>query len=292
MERDMTDQQKSAETTSRLGWIATILMALIFGAIGGYAIRENKGVDISLGNFKVTVAADETFAQLLNKASEKDPKDVEAILASRQYYNLTDANLVDQLEHLDASKPETQEISLRLRRLLWDLRGPFKIPDTLSGADERMMEALDALEKARENEKKVNPLLVALWRESLEGGGVFVPRTFNATIEVVPGAPAGDADRRIVLVCPGSAVALVSGVLMSLQVGDSYNILADVTQNPSLFPCSGPALTAAKLLEGDTVRLGLSEKGFKELVPAGGIGNERINANFILYPEFMVVNKQ
>ena len=95
----MTDQQKSAETTSRLGWIATILMALIFGAIGGYAIRENKGVDISLGNFKVTVAADETFAQLLNKASEKDPKEVEAILASRQYYNLTDANLVSFKEN-------------------------------------------------------------------------------------------------------------------------------------------------------------------------------------------------
>jgi hypothetical protein len=236
------------------------------------------------------VRADETFAQLLSKALEKNQREVEAILASRQYYNLADANLVDQLAHLDTAKPETKEISNRLRSLLWNLQGPFAIPHTLSGADERMRKALDALETTRRETKQANALLVELWKQSLQGEGIFWPRSFDATVEIVRGAPTGTEERRIVLVCPGDAIATVSGIVMSLRV-DSNNILADVIQDPSRFDCGGSSLTAEKLLvEEGTARLGLSESAFRELIPASepGTGERRTAARFVLYSKYMV----
>jgi hypothetical protein len=303
----MTDRRKSSQQTgpqksgkpqiSTVRWLAMICVAMILAGLAGYLANMNKGFNMSFdknGKFFIEVRADETFAQLLNKAIEKNRSEADAILASQQYYSLTNANLVDQLEHLDASKPENQEISNRLRRLLWDLRGPFEIPYTLSGADERMTQALDALETARKETKQASALLVALWTESLEGQGIFWPRSFNATVEVVQGAPTGNEERKIVLACPGSAIARLSGVVMSLhanRAGDDRNILADVNQDPVLFDCGGSALTATKLLaEEGTARLGLSERAFRELVPASesANGDGKIGAKFVLYSKYMV----
>jgi len=282
-------------------WLAIVsCIAITTAGLVGYLANLNKAFKIAMdknGKVEIDVRADETFAQLLNKALEKNRIEVEAILVSQQYYNLANANLVDQLEHLDASKPETKEISNRLRRLLWDLRPPFDIPYTLSGADERMRKALDALETARKENKQVNAFLVELWKESLQGGSIFLPRSFSATVEIVQGAPIGSEKRKIVLVCPGDAIATVSGVVMTLRVergSDSNNILADVNQNPSLFPCSGTALTVEKLLaEEGTVRLGISESAFRDLVPASGsgIGEGRVDARFQLYPKYMITEE-
>jgi hypothetical protein len=304
----MTDLRKSGQQTgpskstkplvSTGSWLAIVFfIAITTAGLVGYLANLNKSFKIAMdknGKVEIDVRADETFAQLLNKALENNRIEVEAILVSQQYYNLANANLVDQLEHLDASKPETKEISNRLRRLLWDLRPPFDIPYTLIGADERMRKALDALETARKENKQVNAFLVELWKESLQGGSIFLPRSFSATVEIVRGAPTGSEKRKIVLVCPGDAIATVSGVVMTLRVergSDSNNILADVNQNPSLFPCRGTALTAEKLLaEEGTVRLGISESAFRDLVPASesGTGEGRVDARFQLYPKYMI----
>ena len=282
-----------------VGWIAIVIIAIIFAGLAGHLASQNKGFKIALdknGKVEIDVSADETFGQLLNKALEKNRKEVDAILVSHRYYSLTNANLVDQLGHLDASNPETKEISTRLRKLLWDLRGPFEIPYTLIGADERMRKALDALELARKEDKQANGLLVELWKESLEGDGIFWPRSFKATVEVVHGVPPGSGDRKVVFVCPGDAMATVSGIIMALNVGDGASVIsAEVEQNPSLFHCDGSPLTAEKLLsEGGTPRLGLSESAFRELVPANASGNRdaRISATFQLYPKYMMIGAQ
>jgi hypothetical protein len=184
-----------------------------YSGLVGYLADLNKEIATDKnGEIEIYVRADETFAQLLNKALDKNRIEVDGILVSRRYYNLANADLVDQLAHLDPSEPDTREISNRLRRLLWDLRGPFELPYTLSAADERTSKALDALETARKENKQVNAFLVEVWRESLEGEGIFWPRSFNATIEIVHGAPTGK-----VLVCPGDAIATVSGVIMALR---------------------------------------------------------------------------
>jgi hypothetical protein len=296
LEEDMNDKNGSYISRPQIStgrWLAIVCVATLLTGVVVYLASLNKGFEISIGDngqFSIGVRPDETFATLLNKAIQRDRSEVDAILARQQYYSLTNPDLVGQLEHLDAAKPESQEISNRLRRLLWDLRGPFKIPYTLSGADERMTQALDALETERKETKQASALLVALWEKSLEGHGIFWPRSFNATVEIVQGAPAGNEERKIVLACPGSAIAHVSGVVMSLHTNRA-NILADVIQEPALFDCGGSVLTARQLLaEEGTAQLGLSERAFKELVPASESVNEhgKTDAKFILYPQYMV----
>ncbi len=306
----MTSRRRSSQTVapqklaeprmSTAGWLAIVCIAMIVGILVEYLVKMNKAFDLSIdknGSFVIKVQADETLAQVLNKAMEKNRNEVDAILASQQYYSLKNPDLVDRLEHLDASKPETEEISNRLRRLLWDLRGPFEIPYTLSGADERMTQALDALETGRKQTRRATPLLVALWKASLEGQGIFWPRSFTATIEIVHGAPTGNEDRKVVLACPGDAIAQVSGVVMLLRTdrhGDSRSILADVDHDPSLFDCGGAMLTAGELLAKEgTARLGVGETVFRELVPAGESQNrdEKVSARFVLYSKYMVSSR-
>jgi len=279
---------------STAGWFAIVVVAVILAGLVGYLANQNKGFKIALdknGSVAIDVSADETFGQLLNKALEKNRPEVDAILVSREYYSLTNANFVDQLGHLDPSNPKTKEVSKRLRKLLWDLRGPFEVPYTLIGADERMRRALDALERDRKEKKQANGLLVELWKESLEGDGIFWPRSFNATVELVHSVPTGSDGRKVVFVCPGDAIATVSGIIISLSTnGGANGISAEVEQNPSLFHCNGAPLTAEKLLaEGGTPRLGVSEPVFRELVPAGESESRDgiIHATFQLYPKYM-----
>jgi hypothetical protein len=102
---------------------------------------------------------------------------------------LADANLVDQLAHLDAAKPETKKFQTDCGACSGSARTIRDSP--LSGADERMRKALDALETTRKETKQANALLVELWKQSLQGEGIFWPRSFNATVEIVQGAPTG-----------------------------------------------------------------------------------------------------
>jgi hypothetical protein len=86
-----TGSQKSAKPLiSTGGWLATVCIAIIIAGVVGYLANLNKGFKIAIdnnGKVEVDVRADETFAQLLSKALEKNQREVEAILASRQYYN-------------------------------------------------------------------------------------------------------------------------------------------------------------------------------------------------------------
>jgi len=269
----------TAAGISLAGIFVAGLVVYLVHAERGFKLRLDKsGVDID-------VQANETFGQLLTKALEKNRTEVDAILASHQYYNLANADFVDRLGYLDASKPETKEISNRLRKLLWDLRGPFEIPFTLSGADERMSKALDALEAARQERKEANALLVELWKQSLQGEGIFWPRSFGATVEVVHGT-----QTKKILACPGDAIVTVSGIIMSLSLeGGADAISAEIEQNPSLFHCDRSPLTAEKLLaDGGTPRLGVSESTFRSLVPTSVSNQEgKVGATFRLYPKYM-----
>jgi hypothetical protein len=264
--------------------LALLILALLLAYL-------NKSYTMSLdkdGKISLDVRPNETLDTLLAKALETNRSAVEKILRGQEYYNVNDPELVEKLAYLDASKPEADEISKRLRKLLWDLRGPFAIPLTLSGADERMSKALDALETARLENKSANGLLVELWKQSLQGEGIFWPRSFDATVEIVHGA---QPDK--ILACPGDVIATVGGIVMSLSVEGGKDVIsAEVKQDPSLFHCDGSPLTAEKLLEGGTPRLGLSESTFRSLVSASepGIREARTHATFRLYSKYMMVN--
>jgi hypothetical protein len=79
-------------------------------------------------------------------------------------------------------------------------------------------------------------------------------------------------------VCPGDAIATVSGIVMSLRAddgSDSHNILADVIQDPSRFDCGGSSLTAEKLLvEEGTARLASAKAHSESCFPPASRGLE------------------
>jgi len=242
--------------------------------------RMNKEFSIGIGKegAAILVKADDSFNSVLNKAIETDSGTVEAILGQKQYYKLTSVQLVDALRKLDASQPDNQRVSQGLRTLLWDLKGPFALPGTLRGADLRMMGAFDDLEEALKEAEEANHLFTELWRLSLERKGVFKPRLFHASIEIID-APTDET----AFACPGSM--LVERLVFIHVVGFDGSLTREVTQNPLLFHCDPPALTARQMLAGGTVRLGLSERAFENLVgDDAGIGVSRTKARFEVYP--------
>ncbi len=285
-------------------WTKPFSLVLIVAivAVTAYLLAvENKSFTMRLnkdGDATITVYADDNFGKVLDKAIAAEAKsgtvgEIDAILASRSYYKLTNPGLTDALARLSPSQPGDDAVAKRLRAMLWDLRGPFELPNTLRGADERMIKALDDLDApssqvATDKLAQASGLLAAMWNLSLDRKGIFRPRFFRAKVEVVHRAPASDEDHIVVLACPGSA--LVSGRVMSLYT-DQNSIMAEVTQDPSLFDCGGSALTAAQLLAGGKARLGLSEKAFKDLMdPAGASRTHSTTgeAKFELFPRDLV----
>jgi hypothetical protein len=298
LEKIMTDlrilQGQSAPLKAAGRWFSTaawpVVLALIILVILAVVLAgQNKSYTMSFdkdGKLRIDVRANETFGALLAEALEKNRVAVEKVLRGEQYYHVDDPDLVDELANLDANRAETEETWKRLRKLLWDLRGPFQPSLALSGADERMRGALDALDMAPPENKGANRFLVELWKQSLQGNGIFRPRSFQATVEIVHGARPGK-----ILACPGDAIATLGGTKMSLSLeGDTNVISGEVEQDPSLFHCDGAPLTAEKLLaERGTPRLGVSG-GNLISTPASGTPEQRIHATFYLYSKYMMAN--
>lgn len=280
----------------RTPWTKPISLIAITAivAIAAYFIitdlaEMNKELDIGLdkeGKVTIRVSADDRLSEVLKKAIAEDSSTVEAVLASKQYYKLTNPELVDKLRSLDASEPDGQAVSERMRELLWNLEGPFSTPGTLRGADTRMIMALDDLDTELEESQVASVLLTELWRLSLERKGVFKPRPLQAGIQIVPGLPSASAEPYPALVCPGSV--LVERELGILGSGGLIKI--EAFHQASLFDCDPPALTAGQMLEGGIIRIGLSELAFRKLVGSNGaasIGDGKTTAIFEIYPRNM-----
>jgi hypothetical protein len=276
--------------TASIGPVAGLIAVAIVSAALTYIAVLNRGFTFSVnknGNVEVKVSASDSFAEIFKKAIGADPKIVDAVLASENYYKLTDVKLVDALENLDSA--QNQEIAKRLRIMLLDLRGPFSLPGTLRDAtDGRFVRALDDLDNAPPDAKEANALLAELWKRYIDQEGIFKFRSFKATVELVPNASTGDENYKVVLACPGSAVAI--GRLMSLSSKqDTKTIIGEINQDASLFDCDGKVLTVEQLLSGQaTVQLGVSETTFKQLAIPAEIDNKKIDAKFYLYPKNLV----
>ncbi|HEY7608379.1 MAG TPA: hypothetical protein VIF14_04035 [Alphaproteobacteria bacterium] len=283
----------SKKQTAKSSWIHAVAYVAVAGisALLAYGLADmNKSFRIELdkdGKIAVAVSADETFAKLLEKALTAGGPEVDAVLAGKKYYSLTNVKLVDELENLDFSDAKAAEIAKRLRRMLWDLRGPFKLPGTLRGADQRMTGALEDLDKAVEDSKRSSALLAELWKRMLDQEGIFRVRFFKATVTLVRHAPNGGGKTAIVYVCPGSALA--TGRIMQLYTDRGGNIFAEVRQNNAVLDCDGSTPTAESLLaEGSITRLGLGEEAFKQLVASEGAtvaANGTVDAKFAIYPK-------
>jgi hypothetical protein len=266
-------------------YISLVVVAAVASGALTYLAIMNVGYTVSVdkaGKVTIAVRPSDNFPEIFKKAIAADPKIVDTTLASENYYKLTDTKLVSVLEDIDYSTPQNQKLAWRIRKMLYDLRGPFQVPGALRDApDYHFVEALDDLDNALQSRKPANAILAELWKQSLNREGIFKIRYFRATVEVVPGAASGNDRLGVVLACPGSPVG-VGKVMQLYAIGQ---VLAEVTQNPLLFHCDRAALTAEQLLaDQTTVRLGVSEAEFRRLAGSDTI-DRKIDATFILYPK-------
>jgi hypothetical protein len=270
--------------------IVWLIAVAIVSATVTYLAVLNKGFSFALSKdtgIEVKVSASDNFVDVLKKSIDADPHLVAAVLASRDYYRLTDVKLADALQNLDGA--QDQEIARRLRTMLLDLRGPFSLPGTLRDAtDGRFIKALDDLDNAPIGATEANALLAELWKHYIDQEGIFKFRNFKATVEIVPGVPSGDDNYKVVLACPRSAVAL--GRVMSLSSMDgTKTILPEISQDAARFDCDGAALSVGQLLSHQaTVRLGVSEKTFDLLINPDEVSDRKVEAKFYLFPKNLV----
>jgi hypothetical protein len=264
-----------------LAVVAAAVLAAIF-----LLARTDRPFEITIdreGKFSVEARQGDNFADILKAAIEKDPATVEALLSTHGYYNVKSPRLVDALARLDAAAAANQEVTAGLRRMLWDLAGPFKRPGTLAGADERLIGALDELEEVAGGTSK---LFAGIWERSLERTGLFRPRSFNAEVTRLWGGPAAPPGQVFVYACPGNELV---GKQMTLwtegeRAGAVTGLIVDDLQR---FDCGNAGRTVEELLAGQPARLGLDGTAFAGLL--GATTSEalppRVEAKFRVHPK-------
>jgi hypothetical protein len=280
-------------------WIGTLtpLLKFAIGVVGASVVvwtlaNLNKGFEITIdkdGKAQIEVRPDDSFDTVLGNALAKDGRLVDAILWGRQYYKITDEKVIDALESLNASAPQSEKIVHGLRKMLWDLNGPFAVPGTLRGADGRMVSALEDLDKALEtsDSNEANVFLATLWNLMIDQQSIFKPRMFSASVEVAGRVPHG-TPKNVVYACPGSA--LVGGRVIHLFTKHG-SLIMEVKQEPSVFNCTGPALTLEKMLVGGVSAVAVNQTAFNQLVRSKSVPEvapAQVEALFVVYPRNLV----
>ena len=188
--------------------------------IGGSTV-----IKLGTDGVSISVDEDENFVDILDRTldpEQTDPKTVQsmrailldkgfvdaaraaddvlsrALLNNHGFYVAHDPTLVDVLASYDYSQEPAIEIRDRLRRMLWDLKGPFG-PGALSGAKAQFLRAIEELYDANGDQGPA-PLAEAIWLRRIEWQTPFERRKFAAEIEVLPKSAAAEG----ILICKGS----------------------------------------------------------------------------------------
>ena len=290
--------------------IVAVIAIIALATIVGLAIfHRDSGFEMTLGdgdrkvslNFKdnsVDVADVLDTMLAADEANASNRELVEALLANRGYYHITDVRLVNALTDLTPGE-ESSELSNALRNLLYDLKGPFAAPNPFAGVRNTLL--VDAImeldprktsspdnglsvdgEADKGTRQSINPLMSELWRRSIEIQGIFRPHEIRATIRQARGIP------------PGTAVACTDSLLDGKQititsVGLQKRVMVDAREF-----CGRAAPNAEKLLAGEREELYLAPEDFVEIagvVPAAATGTGRrdpVDVSVVVAPKHFV----
>ena len=280
--------------------IVVPIVTFAIGAIVAYFIvinlaQMNKDFSFKItkdGTAEIAVSADENFAEIVDKAMLKDPDSVAAILASRNYYFVTDSKLVHAIENIDTSAPDAAVTAEKFREMLWDLRGPFKLPGTLRGADKSMVDALTDLDRqiGKPGVTEANGLLTELWIMMINQAGIFRARPFDVSVSMLKETGTEMELARYVFSCPGGP--LPSGTMIQLYIpGTSGEVFAEVIHDPSMLDCEGSILTAQQLLAGGRADFALTQVAYKDLTnpeATSVVEDRNAEARFVVYPKDLI----
>jgi hypothetical protein len=254
-------------------------MILATGATGKIKIEPN-------GTISVDLEPNDSFSDVLDKTVTADQEAANGVLESRGYYQLTSDRLVTILSEIDTDTDEGAMIARRLRQMLWNLEGPFRRPETLSGADGRMVQALDDLDGAIAGADEASDLLATLWEQNLDQRGIFLQRQFPASIKIVERAPIGEPR---IYACSGGPLEVGRVIEIFTEIGSA---MAPIEHSPALFSCDDRPISTRQLLTGKvTIPLGLNETAFKLAVdPDGSRGNTgvELDGTFVFYPRNLI----
>ena len=252
---------------TKIGIAVVAAVVMLLAAVA--AMRSGAGIDASVGNVKFTVKADDSLADILGKAIEKDEATVTALLAGRGFFRPTDQRIVREIENLDPADPEDAAVVNALRQMLWNLSGPFRLPDTMIRADARLVTAIEE-QSATPADPARGLLLAELIRLSLDRSSIFEVRQFPAQLqplEPLAGPLAGNVVT--IATCPGSEL-----IGKQAQIwGGGRTVYAEIVADVRLSPgCAGTARTIQALLQGKEGLFGIPPAAYEALTAAAGTG--------------------
>ena len=97
--------------------------------------RDTRAILRARDFYGVDDVAPHKLAEMISAQLELHPIQLRAVLRDRGYYQVTDPALTDALAELSP----THAVSARVRRLLFQMEGPFEKPSTLEGAQSRFI---------------------------------------------------------------------------------------------------------------------------------------------------------
>ncbi|MDE0342159.1 MAG: hypothetical protein OXK82_03155 [Deltaproteobacteria bacterium] len=273
--------------SDRFGWkyIVSFIGGFCVGALLIFVLIDKGSGRTFEFNFdqgvKVTVEPEtKKLADLLPEELKRNREKTENFLETHGYFRPSSDRLLDRLLHMEPTHEEGKKVATRLRKMLANLQGSFKLPGTLQEVDEKFMQALEQLDKTTIATKKTNALIAKLWEESLAQRGVFRRRRFPATVELLTEVP---NDKPRVFACPDSALS--RGLIVDIFT-DHGSTGAPIEHNAKAFDCKKAVQTGELLTEQATVQFGLNRVAYEQLYPKRqqDLTSSPKNIRFMIYP--------
>jgi hypothetical protein len=204
-------------------------------------------------------AEDDEAAVRQDKLSAR--AELDNFLQGKGYVHVESQGLAKALREIDKDTPLAREI----RKILYDLDGPFALPGTLREADGRFWDAFEDLHVGlREDPRGDSGFFAELYARLLDENSILgsFNNQISANVQLIQD---GDEVPRI-YVCSGSELRKGTFVTVRADVPRGGWIDTEMDQDVRRFPCS-QAVSSHDFLSGEKIKLGANPKAFDLVFP-------------------------
>lgn len=272
----------------RGAWVrlaAVVVAAAAVVAVVAIASGRGDGYEISVedGAFSIKTDGAVPLAKVIDDAVRADRTLFSALAAMHEFYHVEDDGLVAAVGALDVENGDHEAVTRGLRRLLWDLEGPFASPGALAGADARLIEAvleLDGIGPQRE----ASGFLAGLLARSLAREEPFHDlRPFKAELVRLPVEAPETGRPPVIYACPPNRLDRFG--ITIIPPGDGELVTGLMDSGPSRLDCEGGHPTLAQMIVGHRIRLGLDAATHAKLMGTDVAAGEAVRVRFNLHPK-------
>lgn len=257
-----------------------VVLAAAVVALAGLAAAysSGRGLSVKIGDYALEFGADAEMGAVLDAAMRARPDDFAALLAARGFHLITSPGFVDALARIDAAKADAADVTQGVRRLLWNLEGPFSGAGVLSEADVRFISALEDVDRQATREPG-GAVIIELWQRSLERRSPLPLRLFEAKVVPVRAGEPG-----VVYFCPPGDGRL-DGKHASIFRKDADEILegALVADDRRRLDCPAEGVSVRDLFAGRAMTLGVDPARYAAFA-GGAAAGAGVAATFEVQP--------